>query len=216
MAFGYYFLTRGMDRSRCWDWIFLIYYASRKKKLQILTGLGLICFLIGILGYVLLSGSPYEMFVFSRGETMLWRLEIWQDVVRMIQERPLFGHGINTFMSIFQEYFPLAKHGPTYAHNCYLQIAAETGLFGLVTFSFIIARIFQSYFKNPRVLALEDETLKWISIGLISGIFGFLVHSFFDTHFYTLQHSSLFWYMVGLLVAISNINRGIPAEAGKH
>ncbi|MFH1752917.1 MAG: hypothetical protein ABH875_01920, partial [Candidatus Omnitrophota bacterium] len=35
-------------------------------------------------------------------------------------------------------------------------------------------------------------------MGLVCGIFGFLVHGFFDNHFYSLQLSFLFWTLAGL------------------
>jgi len=44
----------------------------------------------------------------------------------------------------------------------------------------------------------------FILLGLICGIFGFLVHSFFDAHFYSLQLSVFFWSMAGIAQALAN------------
>ena len=45
------------------------------------------------------------------------------------------------------------------------------------------------------------------------GALAFLVHSFFDTHFYSLQLSALFWFMVGVLVAMDNmLNREVSCD----
>jgi len=45
----------------------------------------------------------------------------------------------------------------------------------------------------------------YITLGLLCAIFGFLVLSFFDNHLYKVQLAVLFWFMIGMLVAVSNI-----------
>src|SRR5262245_46418902 len=76
-----------------------------------------------------------------------WRSQIWEDSLEMIARRPFFGHGPNTYMPVFQEfrrkYDGNFYYGPTYAHNCYVQIAAEIGLAGLAAFLWIIIVFFR-------------------------------------------------------------------------
>ena len=56
--------------------------------------------------------------------------------LKMIQDRPLTGVGINAFRPAYPLYAQLKPHGhrdkPTHAHNIYLELTAETGLIGLV------------------------------------------------------------------------------------
>src|SRR3989338_8619651 len=33
-----------------------------------------------------------------------WRARLWRDSLKMIEERPLLGHGLNTYMRLFQDY----------------------------------------------------------------------------------------------------------------
>ena len=40
-----------------------------------------------------------------------------------------------------------------------------------------------------------------IETGLLAGLFGFLVHSFFDTNLYSLPLAVLFWAFAGLAAA---------------
>ena len=88
---------------------------------------------------------------------------------------------------------------PAYAHNCYLQIWAETGIFSLLAFilffSLILYKGIRAYRKNSNPFLL----------GLICGLFGFLVHCFFDIHLYSLQLAFLFWLMLGSLVAATKL-----------
>ena len=55
--------------------------------------------------------------------------------LKMIQDRPLTGVGLNAFRPAYPLYAQLTPHShrdkPTHAHNIYLELTAETGLIGL-------------------------------------------------------------------------------------
>jgi hypothetical protein len=57
----------------------------------------------------------------------------------------------------------------------------------------------------------KEDDLGILLGGLIGGLFGFLVASFFDVHLYSLQLSVLFWMMLGVAVALERIllERGV-------
>jgi O-antigen ligase len=59
------------------------------------------------------------------------RVELWAKAVGMIRERPVFGHGIGGFYLTSREFArpgdPYAQK-PDFAHNVFLQIAAEEGV----------------------------------------------------------------------------------------
>ncbi len=124
------------------------------------------------------------------------RLKYWSAAFKMINEHPFLGVGLGTFMANFSKYLPGLNI--SYAHNCYLQIWAETGIFSLVSFMiFVISLLFLSIkkFLNSRDFLL---------LGLLSGIAGFLVHTFFDANLYSLQLAYLFWVWISLIVARLN------------
>jgi O-antigen ligase len=87
--------------------------------------------------------------------------------------------------------------GGFYAHNCYLQIWAETGIFALLSFIVFIILILRQGIKT------FIKTHDYIVLGLLCAIFGFLVHSFFDNHLYSLQLAVLFWFLAGMLAAVN-------------
>ena len=134
-----------------------------------------------------------------------WRLNIWVHTLSMIADRPFFGHGLNTYMTLLQEYDPIARKEPTYAHNCYLQLIAETGILGFICFSTIIFELFRKSMTQIRLIFTQQKSLAIRGIGLLSGLFAFLISSFSDNNFYSLQLSSLFWVMAGMLMAANNI-----------
>ncbi len=133
------------------------------------------------------------------------RWDIWLDSFQLIQERPLFGHGINTYMMLFQEYRNY-RYEPTYAHNCFIQMWAEIGLVGLGCFFWMIVTLFKEIRARVSIPSFHlAEGQKLLAMGLLAGIGAFLTHSFFDTNFYSLQLSTLFWFMVGYLVAVAQV-----------
>jgi len=140
------------------------------------------------------------MFSFSlSGDSQ--RYIIWQGAIDMIKESPFLGKGLGTFMDYFSQYVP--NMSACYAHNCYLQIWAESGIFTLIAFlalaGFIVYRGIRISLRNK-----QDE-FGILLAGLTSGIFGFLVVSFFDTQLYSLQLSVLFWTILGVTVSVQHI-----------
>ena len=117
------------------------------------------------------------------------RFRYWLAAWKMIIEHPFLGMGVGTFMANFSKYLPYCN--VSYAHNCFLQIWAETGIFSLFTFiGFIVSFV---YLGIKRFIVSRDFVL----LGLLSGAVGFLVHSFFDTNLYSLRLAILFWVWAG-------------------
>lgn len=126
------------------------------------------------------------------------RLLMWRAGWAMFIDRPLFGHGINTFMANYLTYRVGGEATPRYAHNCYLQVAAETGLLGLAAFAWLLGAIIWVITRAVR-FAPERAHQRYL-LGALGGLAAFLVQSAFDTNFYALRHAALFWVLAGLAV----------------
>jgi O-antigen ligase len=137
------------------------------------------------------------------------RIAIWQGSLGIIRDAPLFGKGVGTFM----EYSPgyITGLGAQYAHNCYLQIWAETGLLSLSCFFLFLGTILAAGKKALNIQPLMPAS--YVTAATMSGIIAFLVHGFFDVHFYSAQLSALFWLMAGLLFAEIRISPGTGSVA---
>jgi len=198
--------------------MFLLLSVSLPKKrhqFYFFLGLLLVTITLCVLFLLILANSSNQELL-GRYSTIQWRLSVWSVSMEMIKDKFLFGHGINTFMRIFQAYRVNFTMGPTYAHNCYIQLAAETGIVGLLCFFWIIADLFRQSLERIRANFAQDRNLAAVAIGLLSGIFAFLVHSFFDTHFYSLQLSVYLWFMIGMLVASYRILGGTVVHRGEE
>ena len=157
-------------------------------------------------GGLFLQGTGRLKPVMSFSETgKIDRVAMWQAALNMIQDRPVLGHGVNTFMSNYLKYWVGGERQPRYAHNCYLQVAAETGLVGLATFLVLLWQLFVNLIDGWRRRAPPDERL--FLLGLIGGLLSFAVHAAVDTDFYSLRQAALFWSLAGLAVGLAHPRR---------
>ncbi len=104
------------------------------------------------------------------------RLALWRDAWHYSTHNPLFGSGLGAYAHVVD---PTASYRtPIYAHNTYLDIAAETGLVGLLFFCAIIisvALIFLRHRNDPVALS-----------GMIA-LSIFCAHAFFDTPLFSVH-----------------------------
>lgn len=131
------------------------------------------------------------------------RIGLWQEALRIIEDFPLTGCGLNTYAAIGPFYKVASGGGGCYPHNSYLQMAAELGLLGLGAFFWIIVRLFRT--SLACIDKVRDKPYGVISLGLIAGLFGFFVQSFVDVNIYSLQLGNLMWFMMALCISAHRI-----------
>ncbi|MBI4341307.1 MAG: O-antigen ligase family protein, partial [Candidatus Omnitrophica bacterium] len=124
----------------------------------------------------------------------------WVAAMRMIQDRPVLGFGLNTFMANYLDYWVGGERNPRYAHNCYLQMAAETGYIGLTAFLLLLGFLFVRIVSGWRQASPPQQVLL---AGCMAGLMAFAVQAGIDTNFYSLRQAALFWVIAGLAVGLS-------------
>ena len=127
------------------------------------------------------------------------RLRFWETTWKMIQEHPFLGNGINTYYLKFASFAPAAETYRGYAHNCYLQLWSEVGLFGLLAFLVPFAALIPQWLFQKG--AEDKEILLKHVVGV--SVTAFLIQSFFDTNFFALQSAMLFWLFWALKVRLA-------------
>jgi O-antigen ligase len=128
------------------------------------------------------------------------RIQMWQEAIAIIRTAPALGTGLNTYTRVAPQH---KIHWGGYAHNCYLQMTAEIGLIGLFSFLWIIYTLFSHALKS--VSRICDPFDRSFLIGLLAGLVGFLIHSFFDTNFYSVKLANLMWIAIGAVVVVQRI-----------
>ncbi len=113
------------------------------------------------------------------------RISIWKSALSIIKDHLFLGTGLGTFKDAFPGYsFPVegvfARFGKkaSFAHNEYLQIASEMGIFALGIFLWLLSAFFK---KAKEILKnLQGKEEYGLVIGLVAGIIGVLIHSLVD------------------------------------
>ena len=175
--------------------LFLVVNWQRKRVLVGLVGAMLAC--LGF--YLLLSPSSFKALLTFSDVSSHERLFMWDTGWKMFVSQPVFGHGINTFMSNYQSYAPDHSALPAYAHNCFLQTMAEIGLVGFVAFLGFLVSLGKLCWRGITASPSTSAVLA----GLTAGLCGFLVQSFFDTNLYVVRQAVLFWTLAGMATALS-------------
>ena len=111
----------------------------------------------------------------------------------MLRVHPLLGHGVNSYHRI-QPLFITGDVPHGYAHNCYLQMWSEVGLLGLVFF--LIPKF--KFLEGSVVQARRSRAHLDLELALSVSLVALLIQAFFDTTFYALQTSALFWVFWGI------------------
>lgn len=135
--------------------------------------------------------------------SMKERQMIWKNGFEIFKRHPILGNGVNTF---FVSYAKVRNDGGTsgvYAHNCYLQMAAEIGVFGLAAFLSFAGILIVRAFKSLR--KIKEPAYYSLVLGIGLGLIAFLLHSGVDTNLYALRLAALFWISAGILSATVNI-----------
>ena len=137
----------------------------------------------------------------GKEQSLVERFYLWDRALQVIRARPLTGTGINTYAVAHQKYDRRQNWRVRnyYAHNGYLQIAAETGLPSL----FCLLAFFFFYFKNAfcYLRSHPQEIRQRPLIGILTGMVNFLILGWVDTLFHNPQGILAFWFLAGWGIA---------------
>ncbi|HTZ11123.1 MAG TPA: O-antigen ligase family protein [Candidatus Margulisiibacteriota bacterium] len=133
------------------------------------------------------------------------RISIYRNSFNMIKQHPILGLGVNTYCRNYSTYkLPEAAGAETaehmYAHNNFLQMAADLGLLGLVAFCFLLFRLFRYSARNYSLL--NDNYLKVLSLCVGAALMAFLINGLTETSLYYSRVAMIFWYLVGLSLGL--------------
>ena len=150
------------------------------------------CFLV-MAAILLLVGRPVatrlaSSFNLSEGSNM-GRLVIWQDSWEIIKKNPIIGVGLGNYplaVGLEQNY----RNAVT-SHNLYLDILAETGLFGLLAWLALI-------FAAAKGAIKKIDKAPIVALGALSALTYFSVHSFFETAIFNPTILAMLMIVLGL------------------
>ena len=101
------------------------------------------------------------------------------------RKRPFLGHGVT---------------GYRFMDAQYPRILVETGIIGMLAFAWIVYAIFQVGISTQR--EQDDDLLRGLSVGLIAGLVGLLVHAIGANTFIIVRIMEPFWFLTGIVIAL--------------
>lgn len=169
----------------------LVSWQKLNKKHKLATNL---FFVISIA--LIVVPSPFSQrfassFNFKEGSNQ-GRIAMWQKAGEVALDNPFLGVGIGNYPL---EVKPTASYrDPIYAHNVYLDIAAETGILNMFVWLAIVGIAFWSFWKKGKQEKLFFFTAASVVI--------FSAHSLVETAIYSPVVLTLFL----IIISLSNLN----------
>lgn len=180
--------------------IFFFALVKFTKYIPILIAGGIAC--IPFLPNVILT--RLQSIVNLQDSSNSYRINVWQGTIEMIKDFFFTGVGYG-YWAYKEAYIHYSVNATKvwHSHNVYLQILAETGIFGFISFALVIISLFVliiSYNKKSNNLYLS-----YVSLALLCGIISLLVHGFAEHILYMTKSIIQFWIIVGFAIAAINI-----------
>ncbi len=145
-------------------------------------------------GKMVATEAKEESFLVSRG----W---IWRDTTTMIRAHFVTGIGLGAFETVFPIYSQ--SDGSLQigqAHNDYLQLMAEAGIFGIILLVWFLGIVLSQTFRGLRS---SDPLLAALALGSGGSIIGMMVHSIFDFNLQLPSHALLLVLLTAVLARVN-------------
>ncbi len=125
------------------------------------------------------------------------RLAIWKDTLRLIGARPIFGVGLGGFEAAYTKVQTVDLGAVVdYAHNDYLQIAAELGIAGAMIFWGIIFALTVQTLRAS--WSRKEPWRRSVALGATGALVALLLHSLTDFNLYVPANGLVFAVVLGI------------------
>lgn len=159
----------------------------------LLCSIGIYIFIVKLAAYKSLIR------LISADESFIQRLRVYKGGIKMFLAHPIIGVGFGNYIVWSRVYSNLTFH--LYAHNIFLHIGAETGIFGLAIYGGIIVQSIRSVLRTKkRALKMKDMRTVSYCNALLWSLIGFLSAGMFLS-----QHlNKMLWCIMGLCISMEN------------
>lgn len=177
--------------------LFLFY----RKKRFILLLIGII-FLVSLPEYSNVV-SRMNLSLLQEDSSSVYRWQIWQGAIKVIQSHWIFGVGLGNFSTALGHFLPVKSFQVLHAHNTYLHILAETGVVGFLAASAFFGHTSYTAYKIYATSA--NQEVANLALGILVALIGLLVHGMVDATLFAPQLTVFFWILAALVRNLAEI-----------
>jgi O-Antigen ligase/PDZ domain len=141
-----------------------------------------------------------------RDPSVDYRLLMWKDGLRLIEQHPWFGVGMKVIPTYWREFSLAAYQKYGYRHDFHstpIELAVDSGLPAVAAWLLLMLaylRMLVRLVEQGR--KRQDPSLYGFGLGLLGGTAGFLVSSAVNNNFFDSEVIFLFWFLMGLGIAL--------------
>ena len=175
--------------------------------------LGVMGFLVG--SVVILLNWQFSSSIFSGGDneySLITRLEAWSILLDMVKANPVFGLGMANYYWYTPLYSIFGYHVSFNSHNNYIDLIAQTGIVGLVSFFWLVWEIGMSGLRLLRKpLDAFSQAYVYGALGGLAGtVFAGLLGDWVVPFVYNIglegfRASMLAWIFLGGLLVLEKL-----------
>ncbi len=146
-------------------------------------------------------------------ESNRYRLLTWKSTLNMVADYPVLGVGVGNFRFNISHYKtpelwelqdPTGRMRQLRTHNDYLNILAESGVLGFLSFVILIGFVLSKGLKFALKTKNHYQNLNswfWLRLGGLMAMVATLTQSIFDFNLYNVYSALYFWMAVGITAA---------------
>jgi O-antigen ligase len=166
---------------------------SHRRRWWLLGGLAVVAIAVGAIPYV--SHRALLLLHEGAGNTSTDRLHLWRLTLHLLSQRPVVGTGLAGFKPTVTPLWQGDSTWIVYPHNLALDLWAEMGLFGLLSFAWVVATAAVVSWLGWRRGGAEWRALH---LGVLIALLAILVHGAVDNPYFKNDLSVEFWALVAL------------------
>lgn len=173
--------------------LYCFLYKPKTVLLLIVGGIALLKFIPGI------SSRMSYMFssAYITSSLKAGRLSRWGTALEYLKENLWLGEGFGRFGgAVAARRIP----GSFYVDNFYLKTGVECGLIGLLALFWMLLNIIRLAFWVLK--SISEKSSKLLAVGLLSGLFGVMLHCGVENIFEVPLMCTYFWFITGMLAIL--------------
>ncbi|MBC7321088.1 O-antigen ligase family protein [bacterium] len=193
-------MSQGAWVGLCLGEIFLLVFGDKKARKSVVMLLLFAILSLAIFAFhSTLTGTNLLSFFYTRldpySSSKVERIYIWKASIKIFLDYPIIGTGIGTFSLVYPKYKLPEAHeiSMSFAHNLPLNLLAETGTLGFLSFFAFIVSLYK------KGLSLYRKTQDNLILVLLSSLTAYLGHQLFDGTMWSLHIGLILWFMGAII-----------------